>query len=226
MNQVNQNGTKPIMESDVTVSPEEALSALMDGELEEFELRRLLARISERPDLLATWERYNLARAVFQPEPLAFDSLRTRDNVMLPDALSSRIMAAIANEPAVTAEPVTGETTRLARWQGSIVKLAVAASVAVAVFVGMQSLLEQSAGPELADARVQTVTDNAMQLAVDEEAQRRLNDYIRAVTIPGRAEPVSQSYNVLLESPMLRPVSDRELIEEIDRSPADAAEPR
>src|SRR5690606_6009711 len=93
MNQVDQQGTKPMMESENIVTPEEALSSLMDGELEEFELRRLLARISDRPDLLATWERYNLARAVFQPEPLNFESLRTRDDVMLPDALTSRIMA-------------------------------------------------------------------------------------------------------------------------------------
>ncbi|HLT63817.1 MAG TPA: sigma-E factor negative regulatory protein [Pseudohongiella sp.] len=223
MNQVDQQGTKPMMESENIVSPEEALSALMDGELEEFELRRLLARISDRPDLLATWERYNLARAVFQPEPLNFESLRTRDDVMLPDALTSRIMAAIEAEPRPQAAtiPVAGS-----RSGGGLAKLAVAASVAVAVFVGMQTLLDQPQAPMMASVHHEMPDDAVMQVAVDEDAQQRLNDYIRSVTIPARAEPVSGPYNILLESPMLRPVSDLELIQEIDRPALDATESR
>jgi hypothetical protein len=55
-----------------------------------------------------------------------------------------------------------------------------------------------------------------VQVAVDEEAQQRLNDYIRSVSIPGRSEaPVP--FNILDESSMLRPVSDLELIEEVPR---------
>lgn len=218
MSQVDQQGTKQMMESGSSVSPEEALSALMDGELEEFELRRLLARISERPDLLATWERYNLARAVFQPEPLKFESLRTRGNIQLPDQLTSRIMAAIDAEPGFTTQATSVESPR---WKNNIARLAVAASVAVAVFLGMQTLLDQPPAQMVADIQ-DSQEYTGLQLAVDEDAQQRLNDYIRSVSIPARAgEPVSQPYNILLESPMLRPVSDRELIEEVNRSPSE-----
>jgi negative regulator of sigma E activity len=224
MSQVDQQGTKQMMESGSSVSPEEALSALMDGELEEFELRRLLARISERPDLLATWERYNLARAVFQPEPLKFESLRTRGNIQLPDQLTSRIMAAIEAEPgfATHATFATQATSvESPRWKNNIARLAVAASVAVAVFLGMQTLLDQPPAQMVADIQ-DSQEYTGLQLAVDEDAQQRLNDYIRSVSIPARAgEPVSQPYNILLESPMLRPVSDRELIEEVNRSPSE-----
>ena len=220
MNQVDQQGTGQMMESETSVSPEEALSALMDGELEEFELRRLLARISERPDLLATWERYNLARAVFQPEPLKFDSLRTRSDILLPDQLTSRIMSAVDAEPGFNTQAASAEAERAerTRWNNNIARLAVAASVAVAVFMGMQTLLDQSPAQMVADTQ-NGAEYTGLQLAVDEDAQQRLNDYIRSVSIPARAEePVSQPYNILLESPMLRPVSDRELIEEVNRS--------
>ncbi len=224
MKQVSQHDANQSQQPDTATSAEQALSALMDGELGEFELRRLLAIIQARPDLLATWERYNLVRAAFQPEPLTFKSLASRDDMLLPDALSSRIMVAIAEEPVpASAQTESGtDASQAARWKGTVARLAVAASVAVAVFAGMQTLLDQPSSPMLADVQgtpsVNPQHDAAVQIAVDSEAQQRLNDYIRSVSIPGRLEPVSESYNILLESPMLRPVSDRELVEEVQRT--------
>lgn len=226
MKQVSQHDAISAQTPGANTSAEEALSALMDGELDEFGLRRLLARIQERPDLLATWERFNLVRAAFQPEPLDFRSMATRENILQPDALSQRIMAAVSAEPS-TAAGVVKSSDKNTLWTGALLKMAVAASVAVAVFVGMQSLLDQPAAPQLAELQTQqqlneqpasSMQDSAMQIAVDAEAQQRLNDYIRSVSIPGRSEAVGQPYNILLESPMLRPVSDRELVEEVQRT--------
>jgi len=206
----------------------EALSALMDGELSEFELRRLLARISDEPELLATWERYNLVRAVYQPEPLSLKSLSVSGS----DSLSDKIMAAIEAEPALTHASVAsddaihGKARNIASpmWTSQIAKLAVAASVALAVFVGMQSIMVTPQAPSLASqspldaAAPMQASDSNIQLAVDEDAQRRLNEYIRSVSIPSRTEASGTPFNILLESPMLHPVSDLELIQEVERT--------
>lgn len=193
----------------------EALSALMDGELSEFELRRLLARVSEEPELLATWERYNLARAVFQPEPLGMQTSALSHGLSLTD----RVMAVIEAEPAFDdihkspAKPV---------WVSQVAKVAVAASVALAVFVGMQGVLDSPEVPMIANqddrSAAPAATNNGMQLAVDADAQQRLNEYIRSVSIPSRPESSGTPYNILLESPMLHPVSDRELVQEVERT--------
>lgn len=202
----------------------EALSALMDGELSEFELRRLLERISDQPELLATWERYNLMRAVYQPEPLGLRISATS----APSSLSSRIMAAIDAEPAFAGAVNTGGTqigkkASHSVWTNQIAKFAVAASVALAVFVGMQSILETPQAPSVAnqspsDSTVASGANDNMQLAVDADAQQRLNEYIRSVSIPSRPEPSEAPYNILLESPMLHPVSDIELVQEVERT--------
>jgi negative regulator of sigma E activity len=206
----------------------EALSALMDGELSEFELRRLLARISDEPELLATWERYNLVRAVYQPEPLSLHFPSAHGI----NSLSSKIMAAIEAEPALALDPETSaahahdKDRKIAGsvWTSQIAKLAVAASVALAVFAGMQSILVSPQVPSIASGNPTDVTppvqtgNGNIQLAVDEDAQRRLNEYIRSVSIPSRNEPSGAPFNILLESPMLHPVSDLELIQEVERT--------
>ena len=71
----------------------EAISALLDGELSDFELRRLMARLDAAPDaekqtLLGTWERFNLTSAALQAEPLgrplpARNGLTLADRIML-----------------------------------------------------------------------------------------------------------------------------------------------
>ncbi|MDO8909059.1 MAG: sigma-E factor negative regulatory protein [Pseudohongiella sp.] len=198
----------------------EALSALMDGELSEFELRRLLARISDEPELLATWERYNLVRAVYQPEPLSLQ-VPVASGM---SSLSERIMAAIEAEPAIARESDTGTTRKVSgsAWASQVAKFAVAASVALAVFVGMQSILDVTDAPSVASRNpaesVAPTGNGNVQLAVDEDAQRRLNEYIRSVSIPSSTESSGTPFNILLESPMLHPVSDLELIQEVERT--------
>ncbi|MEY4642839.1 MAG: hypothetical protein RLZZ227_2833 [Pseudomonadota bacterium] len=46
----------------------EALSALMDGEVDELELRRVLREMPQKPDLYAAWNRYHVVRASIQQE--------------------------------------------------------------------------------------------------------------------------------------------------------------
>lgn len=218
-NETNHNGTHNEQDTQDLLD-REALSALMDNELSDFELQRLLQRVEHRPSLLAEWERFGLMRAALQPDPLR--SPASAD-------FASRVMAEIENSiaeqgplPAANdagAAPQTG-------WVRNATRVAVAASVTFAVFVGMQSILQNpgagDALPALASGENlgnQGATQQNQQLAVDAEAQQRLNDYIRSVTIPARPESQSAPYNILLDSPQLRPVSDRELLHEVEREP-------
>ena len=95
---------------------QESLSALMDNETDELELRRLLA-VSGEGETRATWARYQVARAVMHKE------------LLLPHLdLAAKVSAALADEPQV-------KVARRMPWTG-LGRLAVAASVTVAVLAG------------------------------------------------------------------------------------------
>ena len=48
---------------------QESLSALMDNEADELEVRRVLQAAEQDPALRSTWSRYQVARAVMHKEP-------------------------------------------------------------------------------------------------------------------------------------------------------------
>lgn len=101
----------------------ESLSALMDNEANELEFRRVLATFDDER-VRATWSRYQLARAVLHKE-----LLEPRLDI------ATAIAAALADEPISTqAPPPVGPA---GRWRG-IGRLAVAASVTVAVLAGVR----------------------------------------------------------------------------------------
>ena len=116
----------------------ESLSALMDNQASELELQRLLKATGEDAELKAAWSRYHLARAVMkkeavQPAPVDF---------------ATRISAALEAEAAHTIQPasvtsVMGTKTAAAvasfnDWWANLGRVAVAASVAAAVIIGVQ----------------------------------------------------------------------------------------
>lgn len=109
---------------------QESLSAVMDNEADELELRRVLSAV-EDSEARATWSRYQVARAVMHKELL---------NPRLD--LASAVSAALADE-AVPAR----STPR--PWR-SLGRLAVAASVTLAVLAGVR-LYNQN---EIAGAQV------------------------------------------------------------------------
>lgn len=98
---------------------QESLSALMDNETDELELRRVLAASGEG-EVRATWARYQVARAVMHKE-----LLEPRLD------LAAAVSAALADEPALASSK-----PRLP-WRG-LGRLAVAASVTVAVLAGVR----------------------------------------------------------------------------------------
>ena len=118
----------------------ESLSALADGETTAFESRRLLA-MAAAPELQAKWQSYHLAGSLIRHE---------LGQTPMVD-LSARISAAIANEdihsnvvtsvgvPVSAAVGVASVALHApASWRDWVAKSAIAASVAVAVIVGVQ----------------------------------------------------------------------------------------
>lgn len=109
----------------------ESLSALMDGQTEAFETRRLLQRLEEDSELAQTWRRYHLARSALKGETLVNCDID----------LSDSVAAAIDNEPAHDAHPPV-ETEGRSGLQGvrrTIASMAVAASVTALVIFGANS---------------------------------------------------------------------------------------
>ncbi len=134
----------------------ESLSAAMDGEADEFELRRVMDEAGKDRVLRDTWERYHLVSAVLA-ERTTDTSLRSRD------ALRTRIWEALDYELAeIEAEnvvteieaPVAGGAS--SPWMGRAVGFAVAFGVAAAVLFGSGVLEEQPPGAGVA---VLTVPD-------------------------------------------------------------------
>lgn len=103
----------------------ESLSALMDDEGDELELRRVLKTIDDSPDAAEVWRRYHLARSLMQ-----------RDHgIDLSADLSAGVMAHIKHEPI----PQAAEETSSRRHSLSFVSsAAVAAAVSLMVITGVQ----------------------------------------------------------------------------------------
>lgn len=112
----------------------ESLSAVMDNEADELELRRVLAADGDS-EIRATWSRYQIARAAMHRE-----LIEPRLDI------AAAVSAALDDEPAhnVVAKPQKSAWRNMGR-------IAVAASVTVAVLAGVR-LYNQSevAGPQLA----------------------------------------------------------------------------
>lgn len=102
----------------------EKLSALMDGETNEFETRRLLQDVQGDKELTDTWRRYHLAR-----------SLMREQHIECSIDISSSVMAELDSDSAPTEVVLPREHSF---WKASA-SMAVAASVTFAVLLGVQN---------------------------------------------------------------------------------------
>ena len=119
----------------MTETNREQLSSLMDGELERGARDFMVRRLAKDAELTGRWRRYHAIRACLQREFSGRESL------------CDRVSAALADEPAVQAEPRAG-----AGWLKPLGGVAVAASVAVAALVAINTtLLEQGQDDRLAN---------------------------------------------------------------------------
>lgn len=114
---------------------QESLSALMDNEADELEVRRILAA-EAGGELHASWSRYQLARAALHRE------------AVLPNfSVAAAVSVALADEPV----PGMASASQASRWTNGWARLAVAASVTVAVLGGVRLYnQDELAGAQLA----------------------------------------------------------------------------
>ena len=103
---------------------DQSVSAVMDGEADELELRRVLAAAGEDAAVRERWSRYQLARAVMH-----------KQTVVPGLDLASAVSAAIAAEE--TAAAVAAPKTSRSSWS-QFGRIAVAASVTLAVLAGVR----------------------------------------------------------------------------------------
>ncbi|MFW1678439.1 MucB/RseB C-terminal domain-containing protein [Pontibacter sp. JAM-7] len=120
----------------------EKLSALMDGELGEFEVRRLMQCIESEPELGRTWQRYHVARSALLSEKVSSPAMD----------ISTAVMQAVTDE-----ETYKQSTRNATEASGSFWKpfasMAVAASVTAMVILGAQTYQSTPETTPLADAR-------------------------------------------------------------------------
>ena len=192
------------------------LSALLDGEASEFELRRVLSSASS--EVAAKWARLNASQAVIHGEG--------SELYKLSDGFAARVAEQIANldelsedQPSDLEKPQqTGLGAVLAApWTRGITKLAVAASVAVAFVVALQTSLPGNEAPALmvmgstesssGDVREGMLAEASApaRTEVDADAQQRLRDYIASMSF-SNDEPVRIEH--IQDSPLYRLVSE------------------
>lgn len=159
----------------------ESLSALMDGEVDELEIRRLLNQTEQDESLLDKWTSYQMIGAIMRKEPVAGLDL------------AKGVRQALDGEPMDDVQPYTAAKEEK-NWRWFAASGAVAASVMFAVLVGVQWQQGEMSGT--ADFAVASAENAAPAVAVSqmpetvvvameaeqqrylEEAQRRLQEYV------------------------------------------------
>ncbi len=171
----------PYGTEDVTMTtPQEQLSALVDGELPDHDSDRLLVALASDPALRDQWSRYQLiGTAIRRGVPDMHDP-----------GLAQRIAAAVSQvEPEGDVEPLPAARDNRApgRLRRAASGLAMAASVAALALVGARFLGAPDAGsgtPQVASVtppvlQAQPVATGASSPSAAPLDEQRLNDYLQ-----------------------------------------------
>ena len=111
----------------------ESLSAVMDGEADEFEIRRVLNETADDPELRGVWERYHLVRSVMRGEG------RMRGADRLSARFWTQIDAGDEVPPGVVEVAARKPRSNWMTWSQRVAGVAVAAGVAAAVIIGYRT---------------------------------------------------------------------------------------
>jgi len=125
----------------------ETISALLDNEADDLELRRFLKSCEQDPTLLETWERYSLVQSALHESTQPVNA-----------SLSQRIAAQIEQEAPLVA---TAATPAQSSWKEGLIKMAIAASVAAVFLVAVQVNLDSGPGTSAIPAIADQSTENS-----------------------------------------------------------------
>lgn len=169
----------------------ESLSALMDNQASELELQRLLKAVEAESELKSTWSRYQIASA----------GLRKDLPVMASRDFAARISAAIDAEETYSLQPHVARTdpkqstsdnviAMPSRWWQQAGRVAVAASVAGALIVGVQQY--QTVVPQTAEVAANTPVTTPV--GANETKAADLPSGINAPALSARTVAVQSGY--------------------------------
>jgi len=184
-------------------SPRATLAAMLDDETDELELRRLLKQAASDPELLRTWERYSLAQSLLHEPRLH----------RLPEDFSAKVARRIADEAAP--ERVGASLANLTGPRRFAARAAIAATVAVALFIGLRvgidrpaetpQIAEQPTPPAAAPVVQVVEVDSLPPTPVDPEARQRLLEYIESMSFDPAESPEMEHIE---DSPLFRLVNE------------------
>jgi sigma-E factor negative regulatory protein RseA len=156
----------------------ESLSALMDGEADELEIRRILNQLDKDDELRSKWKNYHLVGSLMREE--SFDSIDLTQGIN--QALDG-VVDPVSHDAPLLKEQDTASVAKPA-WYKPLTSVAVAASVTLAVLVGVQSI-EPDNGVGLAsnisEAPAAELTASTLSFEEQqklEEAQQQLQEYV------------------------------------------------
>jgi len=162
----------------------ESLSALMDGEADELEIRRVLNQLDKDDELRDGWKNYHLMGNLMRDEngggvDLTQGINRILDGELAPSGVTDTNLSTLTDSS-------KAENQRHA-WYKPLTSVAVAASVTLAVLLGVQSI-QPSDGLGLADANLNSLQSHQGELTAStltleeqqqlESAQQQLQNYV------------------------------------------------
>lgn len=155
----------------------ESLSALMDGEADELEIRRILNQLDKDDELSDKWKNYHLMGSLMREENFEGVDLTQGINQALDGVADSS-----GNDSTVLQEASNDGASKPA-WYKPLTSVAVAASVTLAVLLGVQSI-EPNEGVGLASNNTQPPAElTASTLSAEDQqqletAQQQLQEYV------------------------------------------------
>ncbi len=184
----------------------ESLSALLDNEADDLELRRLLKSCEQDSALLKVWERYSLVQSVLHAPALPVSP-----------RLSQKIAQQIETEAPLSVATVP--SPKLA-WQQGLAKMAIAASVAAVVLFTFQISLNNGSDSTVVPALANqpgNIVSPAADLAPDLLAETAgsetalagggiVREYIESLTLLDEEEPIRIEH--IQDSPLYHLVND------------------
>ncbi len=146
---------------------QESISAIMDGEADELELRRVLNEVIEDPELCAKWERYHLIRSYLHGDHLITSNDALKQSIHAELEIEIEQGDADSPELGVIDSGTDGSLSATGTWGGRVTAFAVAAGVALAVVVGFSlNRQEPSDLPQVAQVQITPVQSNSTSAAV------------------------------------------------------------
>jgi sigma-E factor negative regulatory protein RseA len=165
----------------------ESLSALMDGEADELEIRRILNQLDKDDELSDKWKNYHLMGSLMREESFEGIDLTKGINQALDGVADSS-----SNDGAILEEAANSVPSKPA-WYKQLTSVAVAASVTLAVLLGVQSI-EPNESIGLASNNKQPPAElTASTLSAEDQlqletAQQQLQEYVLQNPAPNAEE--------------------------------------